>query len=39
MDPRILGCVRMHAPQNTDYSTVTPNEPLYSTHHFYSTQV
>jgi hypothetical protein len=27
VDPRILGWVRTHPTQNTDYSTVTPKEP------------
>jgi hypothetical protein len=30
VDPRILGCVRTHTPQNTDKSTVTPNEPSHT---------
>ncbi len=30
-DTRILGCVRTHTPQNTDNSTVAPNEPFLAT--------
>jgi hypothetical protein len=29
LDPRILRCVRTHTPQNSDNSTVTPNESNY----------
>jgi len=30
VDPRILGCVPTHTPQNADNSTGTPNEPEFS---------